>query len=125
MSIIGTEIKTNGTGLMNWILTNPNTELQGWDNAWWNGITTLELAKCIDKHINNPAITGVYHLVNNNNKINKYDLLLKINTIFNLNKTIVRTQGPKPVNKILIDTRKLVNFEIPSYDTMLLEMKNF
>ena len=125
MSIIGTEIKTNGTGLMNWILTNPDIELQGWDNAWWNGITTLELAKCINKHINNPTITGVYHLVNNDNKINKYDLLLKINTIFNLNKTIVQTQGPKPVNKILIDTRKLVDFEIPSYDTMLLEMKNF
>ena len=125
MSIIGTEIKSNGTGLMNWILTNLDTELQGWDNAWWNGITTLELAKCINKHISNPTITGVYHLVNNDNKINKYDLLLKINTIFNLNKTIIQTQGPKPVNKILIDTRKLVDFEIPSYDTMLLEMKNF
>jgi dTDP-4-dehydrorhamnose reductase len=125
MSIIGTEIKANGTGLMNWIITNPNAELQGWDNAWWNGITTLELAKCIEKYINNPTITGVYHLVNNDNKINKYDLLLKINTIFNLNKTIVQTHGPKPVNKILIDTRKLVDFKIPSYDTMLLEMKNF
>lgn len=125
MSIIGTEIKTNGIGLMNWILTNPNIELQGWDNAWWNGITTLELAKCIDKHISDPIITGVYHLVNNENKINKYDLLLKINAIFNLNKKIVQTQGPKPVNKILVDTRKLVDFGIPSYDTMLLEMKNF
>jgi dTDP-4-dehydrorhamnose reductase len=125
MSIIGTEIKSNGTGLMNWILTNPSAELQGWDNAWWNGITTLELAKCINKHISNPIITGVYHLVNNDNKINKYDLLLKINTIFNLNKTIVQTQGPKPVNKILVDTRKLTDFKIPSYDIMLLEMKNF
>lgn len=125
MSIIGPEIKSHGTGLMHWILNNPNKELQGWDNAWWNGITTLELAKCINKHINNPVITGVYHLVNNNNKINKYELLSKINTIFNLNKTIIRTQGPKPVDKILIDTRQIFDFKISTYDNMLLEIKNF
>lgn len=125
MSIIGPEIKSNGSGLMNWILTNSETELQGWDNAWWNGITTLELAKCIEKYINNPIIVGVYHLVNNNNKINKFDLLSKINNIYNLDKKIVKTQGPKPVNKILIDTRNLINFNISEYDNMLLEMKNF
>jgi dTDP-4-dehydrorhamnose reductase len=49
MSIIGPEIKTNGTGLFHWIVSNHDTELQGWDNAWWNGITTLELSKCIHK----------------------------------------------------------------------------
>jgi dTDP-4-dehydrorhamnose reductase len=125
MSIIGPEIKLSGTGLMNWILTNPNTELQGWDNAWWNGITTLQLAKCIETHISNPVITGIYHLVNNNNKINKYDLLSKINSIYELDKIIHRTQGPKPVDKILIDTRQLVNFNIPDYDTMLKEIKDF
>jgi dTDP-4-dehydrorhamnose reductase len=125
MSIIGPEIKSSGTGLMNWILTNPNTELQGWDNAWWNGITTLQLAKCIEMHISNPVITGIYHLVNNNNKINKYDLLSKINSIYELDKIIHRTQGPKPVDKILIDTRQLVNFNIPDYDTMLKEIKDF
>jgi dTDP-4-dehydrorhamnose reductase len=125
MSIIGPEIKSNGTGLMNWILTNPNAELQGWDNAWWNGITTLELAKCINTYIKNPTISGIYHLVNNNNKINKFDLLSKINTIYRLDKTITRTQGPKPVDKILIDTKNLVDFNISNYDTMLLEMKSF
>jgi|694.fasta_scaffold112276_3 dTDP-4-dehydrorhamnose reductase len=125
MSIIGPEIKTNGTGLFNWISTNPQQELQGWDNAWWNGITTLELAKSIDKYINDPTITGIYHLVSNKNKINKYDLLCKINEVYAFNKTIIRTQGPKPVNKILIDTRNEFNFDIVDYDTMIAEMKKF
>lgn len=125
MSIIGTEIKSTGTGLLHWVLTNPNTELQGWDNALWNGITTLQLAKCIDRYINNPTITGVYHLVNNNNSINKYDLLCKINNIFSLGKTIIRSQGPKPVNKILVDTRQEADFKIPDYDTQLQELKDF
>lgn len=125
MSIIGPEIKSTGTGLFQWIVTNPQQELQGWDNAWWNGITTLELAKCIEKYMLNSTITGVYHVVNNENKITKYDLVSKINEVYQLEKTILRTQGPKPVNKILIDTRKLIDFKIPSYDVMLLEMKNF
>jgi dTDP-4-dehydrorhamnose reductase len=125
MSIIGTEIKSNGTGLLNWVLTNPSTELQGWDNAWWNGITTLQLAKSINQYINEPKISGVYHLVNNDNKIDKYSLLCKINSIFSLGKTIIKTQGPKPVNKILIDTRKEIDFKIPNYDKQLQELKEF
>ncbi len=125
MSIIGTEIKSNGTGLLNWIMTNPNIELQGWENAWWNGITTLQLAKCISQYINDPKISGVYHLVGNANKINKYDLLCKINEIFSLGKIIIKTEGPKPVNKILIDTRKEIDFKIPNYDIQLHELKDF
>jgi dTDP-4-dehydrorhamnose reductase len=125
MSIIGPELKSNGTGLMKWILSNTESTLNGWDNAMWNGITTLELAKCIEKYINDPTITGVYHLVNNDNYISKYDLLKKINDVYALGKTIVRTQGPKPVNKILIDTRKEFDFNISNYDIQLLDMKNF
>ena len=124
MSIIGPELK-NGTGLLNWVLTNKESELPGWSNAWWNGITTLQLAKCIDQYINNPTITGVYHLVSNHNQINKFDLLCKINEVYALDKRIVQTQGPKTVNKVLVDTREEIDFVIPDYDTMLLELKNY
>ena len=124
MSIIGPELK-NGTGLLNWVLTNKDYELPGWGNAWWNGITTLQLAKCIDRYINNPAFFGVYHLVNNNVQINKYDLLCKINAVYGLGKRIVRTQGPKTVNKVLVDTRGEINFAIPDYDTQLQQLRDF
>jgi dTDP-4-dehydrorhamnose reductase len=123
MSIIGPEIKSNGTGLFNWIVSNTQHELPGWDNAWWNGITTLELAKCIEKYMLDPVVAGVYHVVNNENKISKFELLSKINNIYQLDKTILRMQGPKSVNKILIDTRKEFDFGIPDYDTMLSELK--
>ncbi len=125
MSIIGTELKQNGTGLLHWVQSNPNKELQGWDNAFWNGITTLQLAKCIEQYMRNPNFTGVYHLVNNDNSINKYDLVSLINDVFQLNKTIIRTQGPKPVNKILIDTRKVAEYSIPDYTTQLTELRDF
>jgi len=125
MSIIGPEIKSNGTGLFNWIYTSEEQTLQGWENAWWNGITTLQLAKCIDLYINNPVISGIYHLVNNDNTINKYELLQKINIIYSLKKDVVKTVGLKSINKILIDTRQEIDFNIPNYDIMLLEMKEF
>ena len=124
MSIIGPELK-NGTGLLNWVLTNKESKLPGWTNAWWNGITTLQLAKCINQYIDNPVITGVYHLVNNDVQINKYDLLCKINEVYELGKQIVKTQGPKTVNKILVDTRREIDFNIPNYDTQLQQLRDF
>ena len=124
MSIIGPELK-NGTGLLNWVLSNKDARLPGWDNAWWNGITTLQLAKCINQYINDPVVAGVFHLVSNDYKINKFDLLCKINQVYNLNKEIVQTQGPKTVNKVLVNTRNEIDFAIPDYDTMLAELKNY
>jgi len=125
MSIIGPELKASGTGLMHWAINGPEKEINGWTNAKWNGITTLELAKCIEKYIQDPKITGVYHLVNNDNEISKYELLVKILKIFNVDKTVKISEGPKNINKILIDTRKLVNFDIPDYDQMLSELRDW
>jgi dTDP-4-dehydrorhamnose reductase len=124
MSIIGPELK-NGTGLLDWVRKNHSNELPGWDNAWWNGITTLQLAKCIDRYVQNPAIAGIYHVVNNTVNINKYELLCLINDVYELDKTIVKTHGPKTVNKILVDTRNEFDFAIPNYRTQLTELKLF
>jgi dTDP-4-dehydrorhamnose reductase len=124
MSIIGPELK-NGTGLLHWTVSNADSTLPGWTNAWWNGITTLELARCINLYINDPRISGVYHLVSNHNRINKYDLLCKINQVYQLNKTIVPTQGPKSINKVLVDTRQEFDFAIPDYDQQLQKLRNF
>lgn len=124
MSIIGPELKS-GTGLLDWVRTNPDTNLTGWNNAWWNGITTLQLAKCIDQYINNPCVTGVYHLVNNRIRITKYNLLLLIDRTYNLGKTIASANGPKPVNKVLVDTRCEVDWAIQDYPTQLEELRNF
>ena len=124
MSIIGPELK-NGTGLLNWVLTNTEQELPGWSNAWWNGITTLQLAKCIDQYINNPCVSGIYHLVNNRIRITKYNLLLLINRTYSLNKQITPAGGPKAVNKVLIDTRQEVDWDIKDYPTQLEELRNF
>lgn len=123
VSIIGPEIKdiNKRSGLLNWILTTKETELNGWENALWSGITTLELAKCIEQYIKNPSISGIYHPVNES--INKYDLLCKINNVYLLGKTINKTNGPKSVNKILVNTKGF--FSVSTYDKQLEELKNY
>lgn len=125
LSIIGPEIRPKGTGLLNWVLTSDLKVLPGWTNAWWNGITTLQLAKCLAQHIANPVATGIYHLVNNDNRINKAYLIQKIISTYQLDKTVVRCEGPKSIDKTLVDTRQLVDFRIPNYDIMLDELCHF
>lgn len=121
-SIIGPEIKSTGTGLMHWFTNTPDPVVGGYVDAWWNGITTLQLAKCIARYIETPVVHGVCHLVNNENFINKYDLLNLINTVYGLNKTVKKTTGPKLVNKILVDTKLKVNWHIPDYREQLQEL---
>ena len=123
LSIIGPELK-NGSGLLNWVLNNKEDTLTGWYYSWWNGITTLQLAKVIDQYMQNPNVTGLYHICTRT-PINKYDLLCTINEVFELNKTIVKTTGPKYTNKVLIDTRNEMDFKIPDYITQLTELKEY
>ena len=86
-SIIGPELKLNGIGLFNWFM-NEGNEISGFSKAIWTGVTTVELAKAVDKAIVDD-LSGLYHLVNNS-KISKYELLNLINTVFDTNKVIVK-----------------------------------
>lgn len=124
VSIIGPEIKSEEkrSGLLNWILTSKETTLDGWANVMWNGITTLQLAKCIEKYINNPTISGIHHP--SGSFISKYELLNKINTIYSLNKNINETRKLITVDKTLINTKKYF-MDIPTYDQQLEELKSF
>lgn len=121
-SIIGPEIKKEGTGLMHWFMNKSPDVVDGWENAIWNGITTLQLAKCIEQYLKKPY-NGLIHVVENKNIITKYDLLQKINSIFDLKKTINKVKASKNIDKSLVNSK--IKFEIPDYDTQLMELKEF
>lgn len=123
MSIIGPELK-QGTGLFNWLVNNSQSQVPGWENAYWNGMTTLQLAKCIESFINNPIHRGVYHLVNNNVYTNKYELLCLINTIFDCKKIIIKARSEKDINKILTLTYPSY-YDIPNYETQITELRDY
>ena len=70
-SVVGPQLK-DGSELFHWFMKQ-NGEIFGYKNAYWSGITTLELAKGVEWFILN-NINGIYHLTNGK-KISKYHLL--------------------------------------------------
>ena len=117
-SIIGPEIKSNGEGLFNWFMSQ-SASVNGYLEAYWSGVTTIELARAIKWAIDN-NITGLYH-VTNNQSISKNDLLRLFKKYTKKNIEIIPLDL-KNIDKSFIDTRKLINYEIPSYDLMISEM---
>lgn len=121
-SIIGPDLSEKGIGLFNWFMKQDGT-IQGYKNAYWSGVTTLTLAKAIEASLSQDLV-GLYHLVNGN-KINKFDLLCEFNKIFKSNTLIIESTEGYIVDKSLINTRTDFKFQVPSYQDMLIEMKEW
>ncbi len=120
MSIIGPDMHPEGVGLMNWLMAQKGT-IRGFTEAIWSGITTIELAKGISSAIEN-NLTGVYHLVPDNN-ISKYDLLRLIANEFNLNGITVEQYDTPKIDKTLVNTRNDFNYKVSDYPAMISDMK--
>ncbi len=86
-SIIGEE-KLNKKSLLEWVLSNKNNTIDGYDNHLWNGVTCLELSKFIDRVItSNMWWNGTKHVFSPKS-VSKYELVHMINQIYDLNITI-------------------------------------
>lgn len=86
-SIIGHE-KTNKRSLLEWVISNKNNTIKGYQDHFWNGVTCLELSKFIYKLIEEKKYwDGVRHIMSPES-VSKYQLLHMINETYNLNLTI-------------------------------------
>lgn len=121
-SIIGPDMNENGAGLFNWFMKQHGT-IKGFTGALWTGVTTLTLAKAMEKAIEE-NLCGLYNLVNNKN-ISKYDLLVLFNKYFRNNSVTILRNDELQLDKSLINTRKDFSFAVPSYEQMILEMKEW
>lgn len=123
-SIIGPELNKNGIGLFHWFMSqSPEEKLQGYTNAYWTGVTTLELAKVIDAVLNQ-NINGLIQVVPKE-KINKYDLVQIFNQIYRDGKMTIDAYGEYKVDKSLRSIRQDFNYEVPMYIQMLEQQKNW
>ena len=121
-SIIGPDMKESGIGLFNWFMKQSGM-INGDTSAIWTGVTTLTLAKAIEKAAEED-ITGIYQLVHPVS-ISKYDLLQLFNKHFKENKTPILPSQTVNVDKTLLNTRKDFSFIVPSYEEMIIEMKEW
>ena len=119
-SIVGPDINGQGIGLFQWFMNQEN-EANGFDKAIWTGVTTIELAKAIEKAIQN-NLTGLRHVVNNS-KIDKYSLLELFKKYFNKDIEIKRKSDYKSDKSLIRSTD--FDFGVPSYELMIKEMSDW
>lgn len=124
-SIIGLEL-WNSKNLLNWFLSNKDwAEIYWYSNVLWNWLTTLTIAKILEKIIiDNIELSGVHQFWGN--KISKYDLLILFNKIF-WKKIIIKQETSIKSNKVIIPSIKQVLFNeiITSIEKQIIELKKF
>lgn len=120
-SIVGPDINKNGVGLFNWFMKQ-ESDVKGFINALWTGVTTLTLADAIYAAAKD-NLTGLYHLVNNQ-PINKFELLKLFNSVRKKSIEII-PEDDYIVDKSLLNTRTDFDFTVPSYAEMVSEMEKW
>jgi dTDP-4-dehydrorhamnose reductase len=122
-SIIGPELKQNGTGLLHWFLMQKG-EIKGFKKVYWSGVTTLELARGVDDCIAN-GITGLVNLTTIP-KISKFDLLVECQKIWRHDQVRILLDDDHACDKSLITRRNdLPIHRPPNYPSMLVELRDF
>ena len=117
-SIIGPELNADGIGLFHWFY-NQSENIKGFTNAFWTGVTTVELLNAIKIAINENLV-GLYHLVNSR-KISKFQLLNLMKIEFKRDIMILPDDTYK-IDKSLLNNRNDFSYIVKDYDEMLNEM---
>jgi dTDP-4-dehydrorhamnose reductase len=122
-SIIGHELQTKDS-LLNWFL-NQKKSVKGYKNAIFSGLTTLEIAKVLDKFIiPNKNLEGLYHL--SGKTISKYDLLNLIKKVYKRNIKIYINRNVK-INRSLNSNslQQITGYKPNNWNKIIKEMFEF
>tara|TARA_B100000242_G_scaffold3345_1_gene1993 strand:+ start:10352 stop:11203 length:852 start_codon:yes stop_codon:yes gene_type:complete len=122
-SIIGHEVNSNHS-LLEWFLSQ-NDEIEGFTQAIFSGLTTLELSEVIYRILKDfTNLCGIYHI--SSTPISKYDLLNLVKKIY---KKDIKINSSK---KIKIDRslnskkfQKKTGIKVSDWETMIKSMKKF
>ena len=121
-SIVGPDMNPEGIGLFNWFMKQQGP-INGFTEAMWTGVTTLTLAKAMERALEE-GLSGLYNLVNDSN-ISKYDLLGLFNRYFCEGRVEIRPSGSLHLDKTLVRTRRDFSFAVPDYERQVAEMKQW
>jgi dTDP-4-dehydrorhamnose reductase len=95
------KINKHNLSLLQWVRSQTDSVINGYSNHYWNGVTCLRLAELIHKMIEKKLFwIGVRHIFTDKHS-SKYDLIIYINEIYNLNLTIKKMECPTEINKTL------------------------
>jgi len=140
-SFIGEDINDDGVGFLQWIISQRDKTINGFDNCLWNGVTCLQLVKTISDIIEYTrrwisAVstyrlwTGCRHIFTPH-IISKYDLCGLVNDIYNLNITVDRCTAKSitgtKINGIMnrsLSTKHSI-YSMPTLRDQIIEQKNY
>lgn len=118
-SIIGPDLDSRGIGLLNWFMQQ-RKDVYGYLNVTWTGLTTLQLAKCIE-YIAEERLHGLYNVVPLE-KVSKYELLVLCNDYLRNGAVLVHKLETPVVNKSLLGGAFNSLYRIPEYKEMIEEL---
>jgi dTDP-4-dehydrorhamnose reductase len=123
-SFIGPEQQSKKS-LMSWFLSQTN-EVNGFKNAFFSGITSLELSKIIFKYFLKDK--GLYNRILNvgSQKTSKYDLLKILAKVFNRN-ILIKGFTDFKIDRTLNNQKfkKITKYKNKSWYIMIKELKKF
>jgi dTDP-4-dehydrorhamnose reductase len=122
-SIIGHELQTKHS-LLNWFLDQKKF-VEGYKNAFFSGLTTLEIAKVLDRFIiSNKKLEGLYHL--SGKKISKYNLLNLIKKVYKKDIKININRNIKINRSLNSNSLKIITgYKPSSWNKIIKEMFEF
>lgn len=121
-SIVGPDINPDGIGLFNWFMQREGP-VNGYTNAMWTGLTTLQLAKVMEAAARECA-HGLYNMVPPHN-ISKYELLKLFDRYLRGDRIQIRPYSGVRADKTLIRTKFDFFGALPDYEQMVAEMADW
>lgn len=121
-SVVGPDINPDGIGLLNWFMQQKG-QIVGYTKAIWTGVTTLQLAKNMEK-VAMERINGLYNAVPDES-ISKYELLMLFNKYLRVNQIKIFPSDQLIIDKSLKRRREGFDLKIPDYETMVIELGNW
>lgn len=119
-SIIGPDSSPKGIGLLQWFLAQSG-EVSGYSRVYWNGVTTLELAKAVEYAAGKPDVGGLVHLLAEA-PASKLEMLDWFKEVYNRDDiTIVPAHEPV-VDRTLSAVRSDWDYRAPSIPDMVREL---
>ena len=107
-SVIGQEIHKN-VSFVEWAKSMKGQNVNGYINHYWNGVTSLQLAKICDQIIENDLYAeDVFH-IHSNEKITKFQLLQMISDKFDLELTINEFETDEKCDRSLTSNKSLID----------------
>lgn len=124
-SIIGRE-QHSYVSLVEWFLKQDGQEVNGFVNHWWNGITTQEYARIIERIVTKDLyVDGIRHIFAN--QLTKYDMLVEFRRILDSQIAIRPVEAPAKCDRTLATKYDdlLPALEIRSFREMLNDLVSF